>query len=188
MSMLNSIQDMAAAAKQAARNVAALSTVAKNNVLLRMADALIEQKAYIQQENEKDLAAGREKGLSSAMLDRLNLTDKVMDSMVNGLKEVVALPDPVGEISEMIKRPNGLMVGRMRIPLGVIGIGSEHAWVTDRTAMRMPDGEWGPFNRKAVRVGEEVGVYVKYRKRADSGTLDVYLNYGDITSTVSRQF
>jgi len=122
MSMLNSIQDMAAAAKQAARNVAALSTVAKNNVLLRMADALIEQKAYIQQENEKDLVAGREKGLSSAMLDRLNLTDKVMDSMVNGLKEVVALPDPVGEISEMIKRPNGLMVGRMRIPLGVIGM------------------------------------------------------------------
>ncbi len=122
MSMMNSIQDMAAAAKQAARKVATLSTIAKNNVLLRMADALIEQRAYIQQENEKDLVAGREKGLSFAMLDRLSLTDKVMDSMVNGLKEVAALPDPVGEISEMIKRPNGLMVGRMRIPLGVIGM------------------------------------------------------------------
>lgn len=87
-----------------------------------MADLLQEQKQFIQAENEKDLAAGREKGLSAAMLDRLALTDKVIDSMVDGLKEVAALPDPVGEVDEMIRRPNGLMVGRMRIPLGVIGM------------------------------------------------------------------
>ena len=122
MSMLDSIQDMAIAAKKAARGLATLSADAKNNVLLRMADALIEEQTYIQKENEKDLVAGREKGLSSAMLDRLHLSDKVMNSMVNGLKEVAALPDPVGAISEMVKRPNGLMVGRMRIPLGVIGM------------------------------------------------------------------
>jgi glutamate-5-semialdehyde dehydrogenase len=91
-------------------------------VLLRMAEALQEQKEYIQAENEKDLAKGREKGLSGAMLDRLALSDKVIESMIVGLQEVVALPDPVGEIDEMVKRPNGLMVGRMRIPLGVIGM------------------------------------------------------------------
>ncbi|MBE9519919.1 MAG: glutamate-5-semialdehyde dehydrogenase, partial [Proteobacteria bacterium] len=122
MSVRNTIESLAVAARKAARDVASLSTTSKNNVLLRMAEALQEQKEYIQGENEKDLAKGREKGLSAAMLDRLALSDKVIESMIVGLQEVVALPDPVGEIDEMAKRPNGLMVGRMRIPLGVIGM------------------------------------------------------------------
>jgi len=122
MSVQNTVESLAVAAKKAARSVASLSTISKNNVLLRMAEALREQKGYIQTENEKDLQAGREKGLSAAMLDRLELSDNVIDSMIIGLQEVIALPDPVGEIDEMIKRPNGLMVGRMRIPLGVIGM------------------------------------------------------------------
>ena len=122
MSVRNTIESLAVAARKAARDVASLSTTSKNNVLLRMAEALQEQKEYIQAENEKDLAKGREKGLSAAMLDRLALSDKVIESMIVGLQEVVALPDPVGEIDEMAKRPNGLMVGRMRIPLGVIGM------------------------------------------------------------------
>ena len=122
MSIESTVESLAAGAKKAARDVASLSTASKNNVLLRMAEALQEQKEYIQAENEKDLAAGRDKGLSAAMLDRLALTDKVIASMILGLQEVAALPDPVGEIDEMIKRPNGIMVGRMRIPLGVIGM------------------------------------------------------------------
>ena len=122
MSLQNTVKSLAVAAKKAARDVALLSTTSKNNVLLRMGEMLAEKKEYIQAENEKDLAAGREKGLSAAMLDRLALSDKVIDSMVAGLHEVVALPDPVGEIDEMIKRPSGIMVGRMRIPLGVIGM------------------------------------------------------------------
>jgi len=122
MSIQETIKQMAVAAKKASRNMANLSTTAKNNALLKMAEALLRQKAYIQQENEKDLAAGREKGLSAAMLDRLALTDKVIDSMVAGLREVAALPDPVGEIDEMGKQPSGITVGRMRIPLGVIGM------------------------------------------------------------------
>ena len=122
MSIKETIFNMALEAKKAARNVASLSTTVKDNVLSDMAKVLVKKKAFIQQENEKDLAAGREKDLSSAMLDRLTLSDKVIDSMVTGLKEVAALPDPVGEISEMNKRPNGLMIGRMRIPLGVIGM------------------------------------------------------------------
>jgi len=122
MSIQETIKQMAVAAKKASRNMANLSTTAKNNALLKMAEALLRQKAYIQQENEKDLAVGREKGLSAAMLDRLALTDKVIDSMVGGLREVAALPDPVGEIDEMGKQPSGITVGRMRIPLGVIGM------------------------------------------------------------------
>jgi len=122
MSVQNTVESLAVEARKAARDVASLSTVSKNNVLLRMGEALLEQKVYIQAENEKDLADGREKGLSAAMLDRLALTDEVIESMIVGLREVVALPDPVGEIDEMNKRPSGIMVGRMRIPLGVIGM------------------------------------------------------------------
>ena len=116
------IKDMAVRAKKAAKTLVSLSTKAKNDVLLRMAAGIDAKREFIQAENAKDLAAGKEKGLSSAMLDRLELSDNVIASMMTGLTEVAALPDPVGEIENMIKRPNGLMVGRMRIPLGVIGM------------------------------------------------------------------
>jgi len=122
MSVQKTVELLAIEAKKAARFLGFESTTRKNNVLLRMAEALQEQKEFIQTENSKDLKAGEEKGLSAAMLDRLALTDNVIDSMIAGLHEVVALPDPVGEVDEMIRRPNGLMVGRMRIPLGVIGM------------------------------------------------------------------
>ena len=116
------ILNIALEAKKSARSLVSLSTEVKNNILISMANELQNQKEYIQQENEKDLIAGREKSLSPAMLDRLTLSDKVIQSMVDGLNEVAALPDPVGEIAEMNKRPNGLMIGKMRIPLGVIGM------------------------------------------------------------------
>ncbi len=122
MTIQETITTMALAARKAARGMAALSTEVKNRALLKMAEELIVQRKAIQQENDKDLVAGREKGLSAAMLDRLQLSDKVIDAMVTGLREVAALPDPVGEITEMSRRPNGMQVGRMRIPLGVIGM------------------------------------------------------------------
>ncbi|MFH7320302.1 glutamate-5-semialdehyde dehydrogenase [Desulfurivibrio sp. D14AmB] len=122
MSMEAEIRALAQETRRASRQVANLSTTVKDRVLMAMAEALVARKEFIQAENEKDLAAGRQKGLSAAMLDRLALSDKVLDSMVAGLKEVAALPDPVGEISEMVRRPSGIMVGRMRIPLGVIGM------------------------------------------------------------------
>jgi glutamate-5-semialdehyde dehydrogenase len=117
-----SIRLMAQKAKKAARSLISLSTETKNTLLLQMAEALEEKRPFIQRENQKDLVAGTQKGLSAAMLDRLELSDKVMASMIAGLREVVALPDPVGEVLNLTKRPNGLMVGRMRIPLGVIGM------------------------------------------------------------------
>jgi len=122
MAIRETITTMAREAKAAARQVAVLSTEVKNRVLEGMARELEARRAFIRKENGKDLAAGREKGLSEAMLDRLALTDKVIDSMAAGLREVAALPDPVGGVSDMNKRPNGLMVGRMRVPLGVIGM------------------------------------------------------------------
>ncbi|ETR74264.1 MAG: Gamma-glutamyl phosphate reductase [Candidatus Magnetoglobus multicellularis str. Araruama] len=94
----------------------------KNQVLETIAESLISQKDRIQNENSKDLAYGREKGLSNAMIDRLTLSDKVIDSMIQGLKEVSQLPDPVGTTRNSYVRPNGLQVARVRIPLGVIGI------------------------------------------------------------------
>jgi len=118
----NLIAKMAKEAKKAAREVAKLSTAVKNDVLLRTAERITEVRERLKEENEKDLKKAREKGVGSAFMDRLRLSDKVIDSMVEGLRDVAALPDPVGEISKMWKRPNGLTVGRVRIPLGVIGM------------------------------------------------------------------
>ncbi len=116
------IADMAGKARAAARTVASLSTDTKNRVLLSTAERIIDNRSALQAENKKDLENGRAKGLSSAFLDRLELSDKVINSMAQGLREVAALPDPVGEIDRMWKRPNGLQVGKIRIPLGVIGM------------------------------------------------------------------
>ena len=116
------VTEMAGRARQAARNLATLSTAAKNTALLTTADLLLSEKEYIQRENSKDLEAGRKKGLSPAMLDRLELSDKVIESMILGLREVAALPDPVGEVNDMKHLPSGITVGRMRIPLGVVGM------------------------------------------------------------------
>ncbi len=116
------IDKMAKDAKGAAREVARLSTSVKNAILIKTADRIIDAKEELQAENEKDLKAARDKGLSAAFIDRLTLSDKVIASMADGLREVAALPDPVGEVPKMWKRPNGLTVGRVRIPLGVIAM------------------------------------------------------------------
>ncbi len=114
------VEEMAKKAKEASRIVANLSTTVKNKVLLKTADKIEASKERLQAENQKDLNAAKEKGLSSAFIDRLALSDKVIKSMADGLREVAALPDPVGEVVKMWKRPNELLVGRVRIPLGVI--------------------------------------------------------------------
>lgn len=114
--------DMAENGRAAARKLSALPTAVKNAILLDTAQLLMDEREFIHRENEKDLAAGREKGLSPAMLDRLELGDKVIASMVQGLHEITALPDPVGEVDDMKRRPSGITVGRMRVPLGVVGM------------------------------------------------------------------
>ena len=109
-------------AKIAARLLAPLSSVEKNRVLLRMADRLEAQSAFLIDENKKDLDFATNSGVSSAVLDRIALNPSRIQAMANGLRDVAALPDPVREVTKMWRRPNGLQVGRMRIPLGVIGM------------------------------------------------------------------
>ena len=121
-SVRDTVVRMARQAREASRNVAGLATGVKNDILARTAALLRERKAEIQAENGKDLAAGRERNLSAAMLDRLELSDKVIGSMIQGLEEIAALPDPVGEVDDMVRRPSGILVGRMRVPLGVVAM------------------------------------------------------------------
>jgi glutamate-5-semialdehyde dehydrogenase len=122
MSIAAEMLDLANQARTASRIIATLSSGVKNELLLKMAAHLEMHGETLQQANRLDLQAGRDKGMASAMLDRLELSDKVIKSMADGLREVAALPDPVGEVTGMWLRPNGIRVGRQRIPLGVIGI------------------------------------------------------------------
>ena len=116
------LETLAKNAKVAARKMAILSTREKNAVLAKMGEMLVERSAYLISENKKDLDKGREKGLSSAMIDRLRIDDKGIQKMVEGINVVIGLPDPVGEIINMKRLPNGLQIGKIRTPLGVIGI------------------------------------------------------------------
>lgn len=115
------VLDMATRARAASRILAGMSTANKNRALSRMADALEASAAALIAENGRDLEAGRANGLSRAMLDRLELNESRIRQMAIGLREIVALPDPVGEVTDLKVRPNGMSVGRMRVPLGVIG-------------------------------------------------------------------
>ncbi len=116
------ILDIAQNARKAGRIAANLTTPQKNQLLGKMADALEKQTERIERENKKDLENGKQKNLSSAMIDRLILNQKRIQEMANGLREVAKLPDPVGEITKGWVRPNGLRIEKVRIPLGVIGI------------------------------------------------------------------
>ncbi len=108
--------------RAAARVMARASTRQKNNALTFIGNALAERRAELTQANQRDMENGRTQGLDAALLDRLELTSARIDAMIEGLGQIVALPDPVGQISDMNYRPSGIQVGKMRVPLGVIGI------------------------------------------------------------------
>jgi len=110
------------AARAASTALAAASTAAKDAALLALARRIRAQRAALQAANDEDVAAARSAGLAAAMVDRLRLTDSVVEQMADGCEQVAALPDPVGEISELRRRPSGISVGRMRVPLGVFGM------------------------------------------------------------------
>ena len=109
-------------ARAASREIGKATTAEKNDALLAIAGAIDCAREQLLKANQLDLAAGEEKQLEPALLDRLELTGTRIDTMLNGLREVAALDDPVGEISDLKRRPSGIQVGRMRVPLGVIGI------------------------------------------------------------------
>lgn len=109
-------------ARAASRRMAAASTADKNKALLRLAELLEAKKEDIFAANERDLVRAKKNGLKESFVDRLRVTEKVLRLMAEGARQTAALPDPVGEISEMRRRPSGIQVGRMRVPLGVLGI------------------------------------------------------------------
>lgn len=116
------MRELGQRAREAGRSMARATTAARNEALLATARALDESREHLRKQNALDLEAGRERGLDAAMLDRLELTPGRIDSMIEGLRQVATLADPVGVISDMQYRPSGIQVGRMRVPLGVIGI------------------------------------------------------------------
>jgi len=122
MTIAEQMKQLAREAKEAAAVMATLPSPVKDDTLRDMADELIRERAFLQRENERDLELAQERGLTAAMIDRLTLTEGRIADMAKGLREVASLPDPVGRVTTMWRRPNGLLVGRMRIPLGVIGI------------------------------------------------------------------
>jgi glutamate-5-semialdehyde dehydrogenase len=119
---MSDVEELARRSREAASKLATMTTEWKDRALLAMAEALEEKTALILEHNEKDLSAGREAGISTALVDRLTLSETRVMEMADGLREVVALRDPVGEIVDGWRLPNGLVVEKVRVPLGVIGI------------------------------------------------------------------
>ncbi|PKM83021.1 MAG: glutamate-5-semialdehyde dehydrogenase [Firmicutes bacterium HGW-Firmicutes-14] len=116
------VMSKAAKAREASRVMGSLSTAVRDQALLVMAEELVDRSDEIIEANKMDMSKGRERGLSTALLDRLLLTEGRINEMAEGLRAIAMLPDPVGEVISMWKRPNGLQIGKMRVPVGVIGI------------------------------------------------------------------
>jgi len=122
MNVQEYMRDLGRNARQASRQLAAATSGDKNAALLATASILDASRPALVAANAKDLESGKDKGLDDHLLDRLALTDSVIDGMIEGLRQVAALPDPCGEITDMSYRPSGIQVGKMRAPLGVVGI------------------------------------------------------------------
>src|SRR6056297_2521022 len=119
---MESIDQIGARAREASGALAQLDTETKNRILEKVADILEKKSFEILEENRKDLAQAREMGLKGAIVDRLMLSEQRIGSMADGLRQLVQLEDPVGEVEGMKRRPNGLMIGKRRVPLGVVGV------------------------------------------------------------------
>jgi glutamate-5-semialdehyde dehydrogenase len=117
-----SVEEVCRCAKRAARTLATLDTSVKNAALESIAQALQASTQEIEEANRADVAAAREAGLSAALIDRLTLDQRRIDAMAAGVREIAALPDPVGELLEDFERPNGLRIRKVRVPLGVIAV------------------------------------------------------------------
>lgn len=122
MNVKDYMQQTGKAARKASRELARADTAQKNRALLAMADAILRDQSKLLDANAQDMEAARKAGLEPALLERLALTEKTIVGMAEGLRQIAALPDPVGEVSEMAYRPSGIQLGKMRVPLGVVGI------------------------------------------------------------------
>ncbi len=152
MNIKNYMTELGQRARQASRILAKADSNKKNKALLSIADLLESSMKSLLEENNKDLKAGQENGLDDALLDRLALNEERVQAMAEGLRQIAALPDPVGEISDMNYQPSGLQIGKMRVPLGVIGIiyESRPNVTADAAALCMKSG-----NAAILRGGSE---------------------------------
>jgi glutamate-5-semialdehyde dehydrogenase len=152
MDIKSFVMKKAEEAKEGARSIAKASSEVKDNALIKMADTIRKKSKELQRANKKDIAAAKKKGLTRAMIDRLALTRQRIDDMAQGLIDIAGLPDPVGEVIKMWKRPNGMMVGKMRVPIGVISIiyESRPNVTADATALCLKSG-----NAVLLRGGSE---------------------------------
>ena len=116
------MQSLGVRARAASQLIANADGQTKNKALNAIATALLDSQAELVSENQKDMQAGQASGLAEALLDRLELTPARIEGMANGLRQIAMLPEPIGEISEMKFQPSGLQIGKMRVPIGVIGI------------------------------------------------------------------
>ena len=165
MNIKDYMQQIGRAAREASRATARASTAAKNTALLAMAQAICEHRAELLAANAADVAEARANGLDAAMIDRLTLTDKSVDAMALGLEQVAALPDPVGEISDLKLRPSGIQVGKMRVPLGVVGIIYEARpnVTADAAALCLKSGNAAILRggKEALRANQEIAACVR---------------------------
>ena len=122
MKIAEYMQSLGKQAREASRQLAQAATEVKNAALLATAEELDKQRATLLAANNEDMKAGATRQLDAALLDRLELNDERIDAMIEGLRQVASLPDPVGEVTDMSYRPSGIQVGKMRVPLGVVGI------------------------------------------------------------------
>ncbi|AEG32146.1 glutamate-5-semialdehyde dehydrogenase [Thiomicrospira cyclica] len=154
MNIKDYMQNLGQQARAASRVLVTATTEQKNNALLAMASQLEAQAAFLKADNAKDLAAGKANGLDDAMLDRLAITDKGVAQMAEGLRQIAGLVDPIGEITDLRYRPSGIQVGKMRVPLGVVGIiyESRPNVTIDAAALCLKSG-----NAAILRGGSEAG-------------------------------
>ena len=164
-------------ARAASRVLARAQTRQKNAALQAIAEVMAQQREQILAENRKDLDAGRAKGLDDALLDRLELNTARIDAMIEGIHQIAALPDPVGEISDLKYQPSGIQVGKMRVPLGVIGIiyESRPNVTIDAAALCMKSG-----NAAILRGGSEA----MYSNQALAGCIQSGLKTAGLPATV----
>lgn len=119
---MKALREMGSDAKKASKELAKLGITERNSALKKVADALVKRSDYIKEANEIDLSNGRKNNMSTALLDRLALTDARIEGMAEGLRVLVGLDDPIGEVKSMKTRPNGLLIGKKTVPLGVVAI------------------------------------------------------------------
>lgn len=181
------VESVGVAARKAAAQLADISPKQKNDALLAIADIVDNRRDFILQENKKDQNAARENSITGAMLDRLILDSDRIDAIIEGLRQVARLPDPIGEISDMSYRPSGIQVGKMRVPLGVIGIiyESRPNVTVDAAALCLKSGNASILRGGKEAIHSNLAIYSCIQQGlTQSGLLDSVVQ---VISTIDRE-